>query len=110
VGDRYAFFNSGFDPDLSRLRPGVLMQAAVIEAAFEEGAAEFDLLLGDESYKQRFADGSRTVSDVVVSRAPPHPAWLAASGEHVARNVGRRLPDSVKRLVRRRSLLGGRRR
>lgn len=108
IGDRYAFFNSGFDPRWSDVRPGLVLQAAVIEAAFDEGAAEFDFLLGDERYKFRFAEESRNVSDVTLARALPHPAALAASAEHTGRRLGRVLPDSVRRRLARRSLLGGR--
>ena len=110
VGDRYAFFNSGFDPDFSDARPGLVLQAAVIEAALDEGAAEYDFLLGDERYKFRFAEGSRTVSDVTLAPAFPHPAGLAASAEHLARRLGRRMPAGARRRLSGRSLLGGHRR
>ncbi|MGH2955380.1 MAG: GNAT family N-acetyltransferase [Solirubrobacterales bacterium] len=110
VGARYAFFNSGFDPDWSETRPGLVLQSAVIESALEEGAEEFDFLLGDERYKFRFAEESRTVSDVILARALPHPAALVASAEHFARRLGRLMPESARRRLARRSLLRGRRR
>jgi CelD/BcsL family acetyltransferase involved in cellulose biosynthesis len=96
VGDRYAYYNGGFDPAWSGSRPGLILMAAVIEAAFLEGAAEFDLLLGDESYKSRFAERSPTVSDVTLARAFPHPASALSYGEHTLRRAARRLPPSAR--------------
>jgi CelD/BcsL family acetyltransferase involved in cellulose biosynthesis len=112
LGGRYAYYNSGFDPGFSALSPGLVLLSAVIESAFEEGAAEFDFLLGEESYKYRFAERDRTVSDVTLARAFPHPASLVASAEYGARRIGRLIPASARRLglgrLARRSLMRGR--
>jgi CelD/BcsL family acetyltransferase involved in cellulose biosynthesis len=110
LGARYSYYNSGFDPSWSSTRPGLLLLAAVIESALEEGAAEFDFLLGDEDYKLRFAEGSATVRDVLLARALPHPAAMVASAEHSLRRVGRLLPEDARRRLgrTRRSLLRGR--
>jgi CelD/BcsL family acetyltransferase involved in cellulose biosynthesis len=97
LGERYSYYNSGLDPEFSSLRPGLVLIAAVIESAFEEGAAEFDFLLGDESYKYRFADAERTVSDVAIARALPHPAGALSGAEFAARKMFRRIPASVRR-------------
>ena len=101
VGDRYSFYNGGFDSAWSDSRPGMILMAAVIEAAFGEGAAEFDLLLGDEDYKSRFAERRPTVSNVILARAFPHPASALSSGEHALRRAARSLPESVKSRLRR---------
>jgi CelD/BcsL family acetyltransferase involved in cellulose biosynthesis len=87
-----------------------LLLAGVIESALEEGAAEFDFLLGDERYKLRFAEGSAIVRDVLLARALPHPAAMVASAEHGLRRAGRLIPAGARqRLGRgRRSLLWGR--
>ncbi len=77
LGGRYAYYNGGFDPAWSAARPGLILMAAVIEAAFAERATEFDLLLGDESYKARFAERSPSVSDVTFARAFPHRATMS---------------------------------
>jgi CelD/BcsL family acetyltransferase involved in cellulose biosynthesis len=101
LGGRYAYYNGGFDPAWSEARPGLILMAAVIEAAFAEGATEFDLLLGDESYKSRFAERSPTVSDVTLARAFPHPASVVSYGKHQLRRAARRLPDSAISRLRR---------
>ncbi len=97
LGGRYSYYNSGLDPDHSSLRPGLVLLAAVIASAFEEGASEFDFLLGDEAYKYRFAEGERTVSDVSIARAAPHPASLLTGAEFAARRTFRQVPPSVRR-------------
>lgn len=111
LGDRYSYFNGGFDPEWSALSPGLVLQAAVIKSALEEDAAIFDFLLGDERYKFRFAERTLEVSDVTLARALPHPASAVASLEHGMRRAGRMLPDSARRRLSglaRRSLLRGR--
>jgi CelD/BcsL family acetyltransferase involved in cellulose biosynthesis len=109
LGERYSYYNSGFDPAFSSLSPGLVLISAVIESAFEEGASEFDFLLGEESYKYRFAERERTVSDVTLARALPHPAGVLTGAEFAARGLVRALPGSAKerlglrRLARRRT-------
>jgi CelD/BcsL family acetyltransferase involved in cellulose biosynthesis len=109
LGDRYSYYNSGFDPEFAALSPGLVLISAVIESAFEEGVAEFDFLLGEESYKYRFAEREPTVSDVTLARALPHPAGALVGAEFAARGLVRALPASAKeglglrRLARRRT-------
>jgi CelD/BcsL family acetyltransferase involved in cellulose biosynthesis len=113
LGERYSYYNSGFDSAFAALSPGLVLISAVIESAFEEGASVFDFLLGEESYKYRFADSEQTVSDVTLARALPHPASVVTAAEYGARRAGRLIPASARRklgLARlaRRSLMGGR--
>ena len=96
LGGRYAYYNGGFDPAWSAARPGLVLMSGVIEAAFAEGAAEFDLLLGDESYKARFAERNPTVSDVTFARAFPHGASMVTYGGYALRRAARRIPSSVR--------------
>jgi CelD/BcsL family acetyltransferase involved in cellulose biosynthesis len=57
-GEKYLFYQIGFDPKWNRISPGVLLFSYSIERAIEEGLKEFDLLQGDEKYKYRWASGS----------------------------------------------------
>lgn len=68
LGGRYCFYQSGFDPAWGRRSVGFLSLALAVREAIDEGAEVFDLLLGTESYKLRFASRSRSVTSVVVSR------------------------------------------
>lgn len=97
LGERYAFYNAGFDPELSKLSPGLVLLAKVIESAFAEGAGGFDFLLGDESYKSRFADGARTVLDTTLAPGFPHPSGVAIGARQAAVRVARRIPPDVRR-------------
>jgi CelD/BcsL family acetyltransferase involved in cellulose biosynthesis len=49
-GRSYAYLG-GFDPEMPRLSPGVLILLHAICTAIAEGCAEFDFLRGGESYK-----------------------------------------------------------
>jgi CelD/BcsL family acetyltransferase involved in cellulose biosynthesis len=96
IGDRQAYFNSGFDPAYGHLSPGIVLQAMAIEHAFEEGVREYDFLLGDESYKLRLADRSREVHTVTLTKVG-HPAEMLVGTEHGMRRLGRALPASARR-------------
>jgi CelD/BcsL family acetyltransferase involved in cellulose biosynthesis len=105
LGGVYTFYQSGFDPDWASMSVGTVMMADTIRSAIEEGAGQFDMLLGNEPYKLRFANDSYTVQTIVVTRAM-HPNRLLASGEAWARRNGARLRgrpgfERVNKLVRR---------
>ena len=46
-------YNSGYDPALRRLAPGIVSKGLAIRAAAERGRERFDFLRGDEEYKAR---------------------------------------------------------
>lgn len=102
IGARFAYYQAGFDPAWRDASVGLLLFADTIRAAAEEGAYEYDMLLGGEEFKLRFADSARAVATVLI--APRlRPARLLASTEMRARNVSRRLPDFVRNPVKRRA-------
>jgi CelD/BcsL family acetyltransferase involved in cellulose biosynthesis len=70
IGERYSYYQAGFDPARARDSVGFLLMARTIEAAFDEGASTYDLLLGDETYKSRLATGARVADSVVLARRP----------------------------------------
>jgi CelD/BcsL family acetyltransferase involved in cellulose biosynthesis len=49
--DRFLFYQSGFDPAFVRSSVGLVMVGLTIRDAIGEGASEYDMLHGDESYK-----------------------------------------------------------
>jgi CelD/BcsL family acetyltransferase involved in cellulose biosynthesis len=99
VGTRYAFFQSGFDPAWSRHSPGLLLVAHTIRDAIEQGASEYDMLLGDESYKARFAAEQRAVSTAALAPALGLSRVVAALDIGL-RRLGRKLPPEARRRVR----------
>lgn len=87
LGDAYAFYQSGFDPAWASHSVGTLLMADTVRSALDEGAAEFDMLLGDETYKKRFANASREVHTVLLTGAL-RPTRMLAIGEAWARRHG----------------------
>jgi CelD/BcsL family acetyltransferase involved in cellulose biosynthesis len=105
IGGRYAFYQSGFDPDWSQMSVGFVLLATTVQSALEEGAEEFDMLLGDEHYKSRFTNATRSVHTVIMTR-PRSAARALVVSEAAARRYGRSLVkrpalDGVARSLRR---------
>jgi len=63
-GQRFYFYQHGFDERYDKYSLGLVLMALTVRAAIEEGAAEFDLLCGVESYKWLWADDKRPLSHV----------------------------------------------
>ena len=94
LGDRYLYYQAGFDPAWSRYSPGFLLLAHTVRAAIEEGAPTYDMLLGDEPFKSRFADVERTAETLVLTRAI-HPARALVAADAALRRTARRLPRTA---------------
>jgi CelD/BcsL family acetyltransferase involved in cellulose biosynthesis len=92
LGDVYAFYQSGFDPAWADRSVGTVMMGDTVRSAIEEGAAEFDMLLGNEPYKARFANASRDLQTVVLT-PPASPTRVLAAGEARARRIAERLRE-----------------
>lgn len=72
--DNFLFYQSGFDPGYSAHSVGMVALAMSIRAALEEGAVEYDLLHGDESYKFLWTDQGRDLSRLEL--CPPNSSGL----------------------------------
>lgn len=57
---RVYYFQGGFDPAISRLRPGLVLMGYAIQSAIEEGNEVFDMLRGEYDYKTQWAKDRRT--------------------------------------------------
>jgi CelD/BcsL family acetyltransferase involved in cellulose biosynthesis len=109
IGGRWSYYQAGFDPAWSRHSPGFLLLAETIRQAIEEGASEYDMLLGEESFKRRFATSSRPVCTVVLAPRGTRGHIGAAAGASL-RRMWLKVPSGPRSRVRRlRSRLGGRR-
>ena len=86
IGGSYSFFQSGFDPAWSDSSVGLVLMALTVKSAIEEGASEFDMLLGTEAYKRRFTDASRPAATVVLTPAK-RPVRVLVAGEATARRL-----------------------
>jgi CelD/BcsL family acetyltransferase involved in cellulose biosynthesis len=99
VGHRYAYYLAGFLPNWADRSVGFLLLAQTVRAAIGEGASEYDLLLGDEPYKRRFATHSRHVETVLLTRAH-NPVRLLFRAEVALRGGYRSLPPQVRERLR----------
>ncbi len=91
--DTFCFYQTGFDPNLSRHGVGQVTVGLSIKHAIEEGAVAYDFLHGDERYK---FDWARQVRELGRLELYPHSArgWLgrrAKELERAARKSARRL-------------------
>ena len=100
LGGRYSYYQAGFDPRWSRHSPGTLLLVRTIEAALDEGATEYDLLLGDEQYKARFTTEVRRAQTIAVAGMPSG-ASVRAFGRFAVRRLHRALPSRLQETTRR---------
>ncbi len=95
LGGHYSFYQSGFDPDWASASVGFVLFTETVRAARSEDATVYDLLLGREPYKLRFATGQREVMTVVSARRG-HPMALLTRAEAALWRFNRRLPPRVR--------------
>ena len=100
IGGKYLYYQAGFDPAWARYSPGLLLLSHTIRCAIEEGATEYDMLLGDEPYKSRFATRAQTGETIVVTR-PLHPSRALVMLDVGIRKTIRRLPPDLHTRLRR---------
>ncbi len=91
VGGRYSSYQAGFSERHGDRGVGFLALALAIRGAIDEGAREFDLLRGDESYKARFATTRRETETLVLAPAISE-AHLTALVEGGARRAIESVP------------------
>jgi CelD/BcsL family acetyltransferase involved in cellulose biosynthesis len=53
------FWNTGFDPEFSKVSPGKLLLHHWIKESFADGYREFDFMVGEESYKRQWTSPTR---------------------------------------------------
>ena len=99
LGSRVAGYLTGFDPKFEREGVGFALTAHTIQAAIEEGADQFDMLLGDARWKARFSTGQREVSTLVVVPAR-HPVRLVVTAEVAMRRVVDGIPPAGQAVAR----------
>ncbi len=64
----FLLYNSGYDPEHSKLSVGIVSKALAIRGAIESGDSVFDFLRGSEDYKYRLGGQDRQVYRVLVRR------------------------------------------
>ena len=95
TGGNEWYYQSGRDPDFERKSVGFVLMGHTIREALDDGMSAYRLLLGDESYKDRFASADHGLDTIVLSRGAGHGAQLAA---RLARSAPPRLRRRLRRL------------
>ena len=99
LGDRYSYYQAGFDPGWSRYSVGFLILAETVREAIAEGAVEYDFLLGDEAFKARFATGERHGCQVLLAPRVST-ARLGAITQRAARSSLHSMPEATQGRLR----------
>ena len=103
AGDRLSYWLGGFDPAWGTHHPSLLTLLTALEEAWSSGHSVFDLGLGDQGYKDRFADDRDPVrwATIVPRGGRFYPvARLELLPRQVRRSVSERLSESTKDRLR----------
>ena len=100
LAGRYGDYNGGFAPEWAKTSVGLLLMVHTLQSALEEGATEYDFLLGDEPYKSRFTAERRCVATVLLGPRL-HPQRLMFSAQVRARRLLGRVPGPTGARIRR---------
>lgn len=88
----FYFYQSGFDAAYEKHSVGLVTMGLAIKSAIEEGAEEYDLLHGNETYKSHWSRDSRELGR--LEAYPPRAlGWICRSSvelERAARVIARR--------------------
>lgn len=95
-GRVFSFYQSGFDPAFAKWSVGLITMGLAIEQAIAEGAEEYDLLHGDESYKYLWAREQRELARLELY--PPSASDLAVAGARVVTRTAKRV---IRKLAQR---------
>jgi CelD/BcsL family acetyltransferase involved in cellulose biosynthesis len=93
-GGRFFFYQHGYDSALASHSVGLVLMALTIDAAIREGASEFDLLWGTESYKSLWARHSRALQRVEL-----YPLHLGGSVQRRAVEARRSVAGLARRML-----------
>ena len=93
-GRRFFFYQHGYDEAYATHSVGLALMALTIGAAIGEGANEFDMLWGTESYKSLWARRTR-----VLQRVDLYPVHLGASVQRHAAEARRGAAGLARRVL-----------
>jgi CelD/BcsL family acetyltransferase involved in cellulose biosynthesis len=102
VGERYCYALAGLSQRFEKNGLGTVLLAHTIEQAAAEGAAVYDLMWGDESYKDRFATGSRQAGTWYLATGRPSRMALGAAvrGIHALEALPAGAQEPLRRVKR----------
>jgi CelD/BcsL family acetyltransferase involved in cellulose biosynthesis len=83
---RVYYYLSGYDPELARYSLGTVTLSEALMAAIREGATEFDLLRGDETYKYEWQGQDRVTRRLLLWHGGLR-SMLAWQGSRLERHI-----------------------
>jgi CelD/BcsL family acetyltransferase involved in cellulose biosynthesis len=92
----FSFYQSGFDPGLSRASVGLVTLGLTIRQAIDERAETYDLLHGSETYKFLWTDRARE-----LVRLELYPPDVSGGAHRAVAGVRARAGRLVRRALRR---------
>jgi len=92
MSKRIFFYQLGYDPNHSRLSPGVAVITESIREAIDRGCSEYNFLQGDEPYKRNWARRSRRLLQFRLYNrtAAGHRLYASAKARYAIKNAARR--------------------
>ncbi|MGN6586380.1 MAG: GNAT family N-acetyltransferase [Solirubrobacterales bacterium] len=102
IGERYCYSLAGLAGRYEKQGLGNVMLAHTIEQAAAEGAAIYDLMWGDEAYKERFQTGVREAGTWLVPSGLPSRVALSGTvrGVHALESLPPGAREPLRRLKR----------
>ncbi|MDR3448278.1 MAG: GNAT family N-acetyltransferase [Alphaproteobacteria bacterium] len=86
-------YHTTYDADFGAFSPGNSMMIETIKSAIDAGLIELDFMRGDESYKQRFASGTRALAVFVAGGSLLGRAAVWGAGLHAAKTPEAEAPE-----------------
>jgi len=99
LGPRFSCYQAGFDPTWSSRSVGYLLRMHSLEDAIDEGADDFDLLLGEEEHKARLTTIRRSVRTVVIAPSM-HPIQLLVMSDYWLHRAARIVPCGIRQRIK----------
>jgi len=93
LGNRFYYYQSGYDPAWAARSPGVVLVGRTVEDAYARGLTDYDFLRGEEAYKLDWTADRRETCAVRVRAASlrAHTDRAAVAAFDAARTVARRV-------------------
>ncbi|NVJ28245.1 MULTISPECIES: GNAT family N-acetyltransferase [Myxococcus] len=109
-GDRFVYFQSGYDPEWRNRSVGLVLVGETFKDAMEAGLTEYDFLRGTETYKSDWVSKQRRTVSVRVHSGTRAGDWFTRAEElaRKGRNAAKQLMpgtwvEKVRRFRRRRA-------
>ena len=116
LGDQRTGLHPGFDPDMARFSPGLVLRVMMLKELMAEGVARYDFGAGDETYKIRWSNTLKHFAHVRLARPRTRASYeirVTLAAERIRKRLRNLLPafayDSLRFVYRGTAAVLGRR-